>query len=239
LLILGAVIHLSSCNRPQESRAGIPLRWSADALELAANESPAAALAKSFEDAFDVRKGKDKAQARDCASVFRVLAAGYQTEFDRDLQVLLLTGLRCRALEDLAKAKPAQTSYLSDFHLEAAPLNMLPAALASVVSGDEESARKKAIAQGASWADYDPKAKVLTENKANENATALEVATAGDFAQRLEKIASGDFDGDGVEDWLITDESYARQGTYRASRMVLVTRKGPNEPLRVIRELMP
>ena len=239
--LFALLIGVTSCQQtpaPQPSAKSFPVGWSSAALELAANENPTAAFAKPLEDAFEVRKGKDKATANNCASVLRVLAEGFQPPSDRDFQVFLVNALRCRALEVLAQAKPAQESFLTDFHLETSSLNMLPAALASAVSGDQEAARKQAMAKGRTWAALEPDAKVLAEKTGEHNTMSLEV-DSGAFGQRLEVIAHGDFDGDGIEDWLITDDTFARQGSYRASRMLLVTRSGTTEPLRVIRELNP
>jgi hypothetical protein len=59
------------------------------------------------------------------------------------------------------------------------------------------------------------------------------------FEQRLEVIGRGDFNGDGTEDWLVREESWAKAGTSREVRAFVLARDEAGTRLRLVRELAP
>ena len=53
----------------------------------------------------------------------------------------------------------------------------------------------------------------------------------------MRRVARGDFDGDGVEDMLLSSSDAARGGSYRAVRMFVLTRRQPDGKVELVREL--
>lgn len=63
------------------------------------------------------------------------------------------------------------------------------------------------------------------------------VAHPPGLQQRLEILARGDFNADGIEDWLVREESWATAGTTREIRAFELTREASGAPLRLLKEL--
>jgi hypothetical protein len=187
-----------------------------------------AEMSKPFEDPVPVRRGKDEAIVTNCSTCLELLARHYEPPLDRDLQVLRAIALRCLALKALSTATQSAKSYLSELHFDE-----LPPVLAIAVSSDQVKRRQEAQDKQLSWSQFDPAA------RANAEADDTLHAQGAGWEQRLQILERGDFNGDGLEDWLVRDEAWMTQGTYRSVRMFLLTRLGPGERLRVIRELVP
>ncbi len=210
-----------------------PVRWSAKALEVSRLSEIEAGLTKPFEDPVPVRRGKETGVVTNCSTCVELLAQGYEPPLDRDLQVLTAMALKCLALQALQAASPSATSYLTQFRFDSGALARLPPALALAVSTGQSKRRQEAGEKQLSWSQFDPAATARAENE-----DTLRVEGPG-WEQRLEVIARGDFDGDGVEDWMVQDEAWMTEGTYRSVRLFLLARTGPGDQLRVIRELAP
>ena len=54
--------------------------------------------------------------------------------------------------------------------------------------------------------------------------------------QELALVAKGDFNGDGIEDMLITSRDSVEGGSYRAIRLFLLTRISASSAITVLRE---
>lgn len=217
-------------NRVQPSH---PVRWSAMALGLNQLSQIDTELSKPFEDAVPVSRGPDHAVVTDCASCLELLSQRYEPSLSNDLQALRVMALRCLALKALRAAVPSARSYLTKFHLDSAALAHLPPDLALAVSNDQMKRRQEASDHRISWGQYQPEAAAQVQRDG-----ALLIRGPG-WEQRLQVVASGDFDADGVEDWLVQDEARMTQGTYRSVRLFELTRDESSDQLRVVRELSP
>src|SRR5205814_4038243 len=96
----------------------------------------------------------------------------------------------------------------------------------------DEELRKAEAAQrkGLSWMQFESGLKV--ERRSREEAT---VESPGGVA-RLQVYALGDFNGDGIEDVLVRDDTYPQSGTYTNTRLFVLTRTNKNDILRVLQE---
>ncbi len=137
----------------------------------------------------------------------------------------------CIAAESIAKARPAQYSFLSDFTLDVDfPLHA-PKNLASIMPTDSEKERQRILQNKAmvSWADVRT-VKLVTE----EGEHPAMYAMMGGF-QALSLIARGDFNHDNIEDILLYTEDYFVAGS-NAHRLFWLTKTAENSPLTIIRE---
>ncbi|HKV41608.1 MAG TPA: hypothetical protein VJX67_20560 [Blastocatellia bacterium] len=123
-------------------------------------------------------------------------------------------------------AKPSRTSYLHNFKLNEAGLNLLPPSLSWAVSNDEEEAVAEAERKGLSWKSFNPALKVL-----EKGANSITVDEDGDRIT-LEIKAFGDFNGDGIEDVLLFKSCSATEGTMREYEPVVLTRVTAQGPLK-------
>jgi len=135
----------------------------------------------------------------------------------------------CVAAESIAKARPAQYSFLSDFRLDADFPVHAPKNLVSIMPSDSERQRalhNKAIV---SWADVTT---VKLVSKEGEHPAAY--AMMGGF-QELSLIARGDFNHDNIEDILLYTKDYFVAGD-NAHRLFWLTKIDENSPMTLIRE---
>jgi hypothetical protein len=134
----------------------------------------------------------------------------------------------CDIPQMLLKAKPSATSYLDDFHLDASALDVLPAGIAGLA--DDSDALQAAEKKGASLKQYAPDLKVQVKETHDDR-----LVVQGEEARYdLEVAGFGDFNGDGIEDVLIFQASYAVGGSMHIYEPVILTRTKPGAPLRTV-----
>ena len=153
---------------------------------------------------------------------------------DRQLQAERSTLAECLVLQQLWSAKPARTSYLHELQWDARVLPLLPPQLAITVSAESERAARAAAGRGQTWRDFDPSA------AAEAGARGLDeiVVTGKGFVERLILWGRGDFNGDGLEDLLVQSLDTLTEGTYRNTRLFVLTRRTAEGPLSVVRSLL-
>lgn len=231
-LLPAFAIFLSACDSKVAPPAlSHPVRWSAEALELKQLSGIDRELAQPLDEPILVSRGNEKRSVTGCSSGLDLVAQHFEPVSTPDQQALRAVVLHCLALKALKDALPANRSYLDGFRFDDGTLARIPAILALAISKDQIKRRDEAEARQRSWAQLDPSASVRA---GSEDSCLVE----GDgWEQRLQIIARGDFDRDGIEDWLIQDEAWMTKGSYRSVRLFLLTRTGAGRMLRVIREL--
>jgi hypothetical protein len=197
--------------------------------ELGAGDDVAAALAKDWEDRYEVLVGKarEKRQISSCLQYLAVFEANgdVDTVTPGDQRSFLSLAAHCQALGMLRAARPAQRTYLDRFALDQQAPDFLP----SELRVDPSPARSQDARKGQTWRGADPKvkAKVL-------KADVLRGAGRG-YVSRVFEYARGDFDGDGIEDLLIRTEGELNGGTYQDNGVFLLTRTAPDAPLKTLK----
>jgi hypothetical protein len=139
--------------------------------------------------------------------------------------------VRCGTLSLLTTAKPATSSHVRDVSFtSAALLSLLPAEVATAVSDDEHQRRTEATARGATLDAYDPRARI------SESSDLSVQILEGDGSSviLLRRQALGDFDGDGLEDLVLSVVNAMTEGTLSTARLLVLTRKQPTGPLQWI-----
>lgn len=143
--------------------------------------------------------------AKSCRTLMNMLKRGYHLTAGDSSEVSLVAD--CRALELLRDAQNTKASYLRDFVLDEAALDLLPQGL---------------------WpasAHVQPGGFEITDERTLEAST-----TVGTLRVRF--LAGGDFDGDALDDVLVKRETL---GNSAEAAVFVLTRDGPDAPLRVVR----
>ena len=140
--------------------------------------------------------------------------------------------LHCQAMTLALAARPATISHLRPFAFDESLPDGLPWQVAMIISGAEA----ERIATGrpdATWR------QALFEPLTEFSSCGTHCARYGDPGQEqtLRLLARGDFNGDGIEDMLLVSFDAVRGGSYRAERMLLLTRRQPQGKVELIREL--
>jgi len=130
----------------------------------------------------------------------------------------------------LAQAKPSRVSYLADFKFDEQSMTKLPPTLGIHVSEESLEGGRLAESKGKSWADADPDARIKPYG------VFAATVRGKDFLEKLEIEARGDFNGDGIEDIVIRTGDALLQGTYRGTRVFILTRKHPGERLTTLQQ---
>lgn len=161
-----------------------------------------------------------KPRSRDCAA---------SSGSDRDLLAQRSTLADCTVLEQLQKARPATRSFLAELKWDERVLPLLPPQLSISVSDEARRKADMAAQRGQSWARFD--ASVKAEAK---GADQIEVRGDG-FSQQLVLWGRGDFNGDGLEELLVQSLDALTEGTYRNTRLFILTRKTARGRLSLVR----
>lgn len=169
---------------------------------------------------------------KNCSELIANHSLEHQAKGNIEFQAQQSTRARCLVMDQLRRAKPSRVSFVHGLALDAALLKILPPQV--TITASDEMARKAAAAaaNGKSYLDFDPSA----------NATAKgpdELAINGEgFTQTLILWGTGDFTGDGVEDLLVQSSDAFTEGTYKAIRLFMLTRRAATGMLTVVRELI-
>ena len=111
-------------------------------------------------------------------------------------------------------------------------LPLLPPQLAINVSDESIRAADAAAKANKSWADIDK-----TATASADGPDRVMVKREG-FIVRLILWGRGDLNGDGVQDLLVQTLDTLTEGTYRYTRLFILTRKSADGKLSVVRELL-
>lgn len=140
--------------------------------------------------------------------------------------------LDCQAMALTLAARPAAVSHLRTLAFDEALPDELPWQVAMITSGAEA----ERIATGRSQANW---RQALFEPLTEFSSCGTYCGRYGDpgQVQAVMLVARGDFDGDGIEDVLLGSSDAAKGGSYRAMRMLLLTRREPGGRVELVREL--
>jgi hypothetical protein len=224
LAVVGGLVSWQAVGDP-----ALKVRWTS-ALALNSLEEIDQRLATPWEYPLDVSRfsGKlEKAVIANCLSYFDLTRQGFEST---PFTYQLVLGADCHALRALSQAVSAQRTHLAGLQLDEKVINDLPPDLSLVLSKDD--ARKVAAAhkEGRSWREFQPITRVT-----RENSHTMLVEGHG-WKVRMEIYAFGDFNGDGVEDILVKTHGWLTEGTYAATRLLVLTRFQDSGRLHLVTE---
>jgi hypothetical protein len=170
--------------------------------------------------------GRRKRSLASCADLAGVGEGDVRAEVDWERDIVREKVVRCAVLEALMRARPARVSYLRDVIQSDDPGGLLPAAVSPV---------RDARANATSWRATDP---TLTFDRAGGRPGYQELIVGGAFRGRLSWWATGDFDGDGIEDAILFSNLTPTVGrdARNSMRAFLVTRRQAGGPVVVTRQ---
>lgn len=243
LLALALAGLTSSCSSPgsdpapraeKSAHAGIPVWWSSSELNILRISDIDRELAKPLENGITVTDAaKEKGLVSDCATARELQAQGYAAQYPRDIAALGILTAKCLALDALKTARPAARSEMPQRPYTPQVLEFLPAALAPALTGVQQRAVERATQKG------DP-LRVVEMTVGFEAARDEEIHIQGEgWQETLVLLGKADFDGDSVQDWLLRADLAIERGTYRNSRLFLLSRNSPDAVIAVKRELKP
>src|SRR5580698_6717478 len=208
--------------------AGFEVKWAPE-LALADQSQTTRRLQAPFDSPVTLRHAEQSVQSANCASLLRYRDLGFTPSSDRDASVVQSMAVDCLAIQAIQLAKPAHVSFLRTFRLGPDALGLLPPDLAPVISSTDRENARRASAKGLFWKQFHPAATATPEGNA--------LAVLEDDTRTLVKIyGRGDFNRDGIDDLLVRVDTAALHGTYRTSRLLLLTRIRAKGPIKTIRE---
>ena len=161
--------------------------------------------------------GHERRLLRTCRDYLAVKGQIVGSDSEVDFRVLRAKGVDCDALAVMGMATTAARSALPRDFLTVTETRLYPASLWTNLSDDEraKAARPSSTLQSMSS---------TRRFKASRPNTLLLEDPA--YGIPLTLLARGDFNGDGWEDAAFRWSGYARRGSYRDARMVVLTRIG-------------
>lgn len=163
-----------------------------------------------------------------CASAIELSKKGYQGLNNPSHKVLLFQLAKCRAIEMLKRARPAEKSYVRDFVLNRDALDYLPAMVSIAPSCGGVCWQYAANGRRIPWSKVETFLNIDAKSQRE-----MIVETEG-WRDWIEILARGDFNGDGFEDLLLKNTNGATQGTYGATDIFLLSREAPYSVFRVL-----
>ena len=137
--------------------------------------------------------------------------------------------VRCRIIAAIQSAKPSLVDYLGTFALDDARLKEIPAAVIPTPSEWEEQRLKKSSARGTSWKGWDRRIHVT---KTFASGVTVESPDTHCF---LSVYGRGDFNGDGIEDLVLSRSGGGQEGTWSSTAAFVLTRRSPHARIEIIK----
>ncbi len=172
--------------------------------------------------------GHVTAQARNCDSLIRLSEEGYYAGGSQSIGVQNYHLSICRAIALLGQAKPARTSHLRGFVLNAEAVRYLPALVNLQPSCHSICQAFFGNKRGVPLTEFEDIERIEVTND-----NGLVVWTTA-WRTTMMLVARGDFTADGLDDILLVSHGGATEGTLRGADLYVLTRDKPGAVLRVI-----
>lgn len=241
LIVVPLVLFLAACDKSELKKEGTVVWYEAFALpammeksvEVKNQDDVKKLLTEKWYSAFEVTKSLSAKKADvksivNCQEYFS--NPGMTTVSPPDYGPYLGIGLMCKAARIISDAEPFKTTWLSDLQFDAQLPNKLPKQIAMVIS-TSESERIASDKSLVSWSDVEKIIKV--EKKGPHKTNYHEVGGE----QEMALMARGDFNHDGLEDWLIASSYAVKGGTYRSLRMFVITKTAADGKILLLEEM--
>jgi hypothetical protein len=223
LLMFAAVMYGSP------NSAVFEVQWASD-LRLARPSKAMERLREPFDSPLPYKNANQRLEAGNCVDLIAYRKSGFTPNSDRDAGIAQSLIVDCLAVKALYRATVPRKSFLRAFHLDLQAFELLPPNLAPIISDEDRQKVQSAAAKGISWKQFDSSASASVQGES--------LAVLSDDTRTTVKIyGRGDFNADGIDDLMVRVDTAAMHGTYRTSRLLLLTKTRSDGILQMIREL--
>ncbi|WP_027328248.1 hypothetical protein [Marinimicrobium agarilyticum] len=187
-------------------------------VDIEKREDLAALLSKDWYASIDVAntRSAEEDAFSNCQEYFREATPKTRTLREHEMNAFVELAVMCRATELMVGAKTPRKSYIPEDILTASSPEKFPSEIAFETSKTEsEKNRNDPLVKH--WGDIN---KIREVNAVSPYA--VDFYTMGGV-QRLELVGRGDFDGDGVEDVLLSSRDSVDGGSYQHLRLFVLS----------------
>lgn len=149
-----------------------------------------------------------------------------------DGPAFMTLAMMCKASQAIGSAEPAERSYIRSLAFDRTLPDRLPWQIAMIISGRE----RERIAERRPEASWREVTTALPVTKFESCGKYCGVYDDAGGSQEVRLVARADFDGDGIEDLLVSSDNAAKGGSYRATRMFVLTRRQSQGEIELIHE---
>jgi len=176
-------------------------------------------------------------KVKSCADIKGIDVKEADTRPATDWDFLVGRADWCRALEAIKGAKPAKRSFLAEALAARDPAQFLPASVVDDINGEAQVAgpekpKSNPARSAISWAQSDHGLK-LAEDQTKD---CIRLEGSG-YLATVVYYATGDFNGDGIEDVLLQVTMRTFDASQGEGRYFVMTRTKPNGVLTVVEKL--
>lgn len=149
-----------------------------------------------------------------------------------DFGVYQYMALKCYIAKAISGAESANISYVANWVLDKSTVKQLPPQLSFIVSDDDQKSVSRSEARHESLGGLFPSAEISSKAVNDNNHVVID---DGVSVQEMALVAKGDFNGDGVEDLLVSSENHLPGGRYRQYGLYVVTRLKKGRSLTLVK----
>lgn len=175
----------------------------------------------------EVNAAGENTQAVSSCTDYFVVADKAEPVKPHEYSAYRAVGLSCQAVQQALSMKASAQTFMRNLAFDKALADKLPDEVALVISSEE----RKRLDENTDihfWSDIE---KILSFEQLDTNVYHYKTEGVNHYIKRL---ALGDTNGDGVEDLLIRDDVTLDEGSYRASRLFVLTKRSAQAKIEVI-----
>lgn len=165
--------------------------------------------------------------AKSCAELYLKSSDNYGPKNDSEYAALIATKVFCQSWKVMGELKSSKATYLTDDIINEKLPNISPPELSFIIS-DEQAQKSKKVVR---WADMD---KITNFERLNDFQAVY--YDDSDGYQKVTLMATGDYNGDGLEDVLLLKENSVLSGSYGSTHGYVLTRRSESAQLKVLVE---
>ena len=181
-----------------------------------------------------MKKKGDAIEVRTCREYDAGLKSGYSPANNMQRKLASFFKYPCALLKALEIASVAEESFITDAEVGVVNVELLPFSLFPHI-GEYKSRQEFAKDLQTTYQQKIETGELVVRERAEH---VLEIEYAG-VVQSLREMVRADFNNDGIEDVLVDEGHWVRQGTYSSYGIIVLTRKSLHGKFEVARPLDP
>ncbi|VAW69118.1 hypothetical protein MNBD_GAMMA10-1717 [hydrothermal vent metagenome] len=167
-------------------------------------------------------------KATNCKTLNKLLKEGYTVVKVYEYKVVSARSVICSMWKEMASFKPYSISFMNNLSLNKKFAIKAPARFALLISNEEIKKAESAD----SW-------NSMSQIKKVEPVSDVQAIYNDDSGgtQKLTLMAKGDYNGDGIEDWLLHMANSVEGGSYSSTILYIITRTTADGPISLLKEI--